>query len=145
MEIKNWKLKEVINQLEIISENSPKFIDNKLRELGISKADNLNINREETYIDWRKMTHHKFFFDYENNKNDVAKAFKNSPLFKSKNVIITYGWNEPVVKIKTDLFIKDWEDFFQSTKYQTCIFSEDYSLVMEVSRDYYLHSNFKIQ
>lgn len=146
MEIKNWKLKKIIDEIVIISNDSLGFKTRALEELAIPITDNLTgLDRNETIIDWHKISaYYSFFFDTTSMEKKLRDYFINSQLFNTKNVIITYHINEPVIKIPTKLFIEDWEDFFQSTKYETLIFSEDYSLIIEISRDYFLHSNFEI-
>lgn len=144
--IKNWKLKELKDYIEIIAIDSVNERDSILERLKLPLSEYLTgMNRSETLIDWRKMNDsHRFYFDYENSEKEIIKWLNKSKISKSKKVIITYGWNEPMIKISTKLFIQEWEDLFQSVKYETIIFSEDYNQIIEVSRDYYLHSNFKI-
>lgn len=83
-------------------------------------------------------------FDYENIELEMAGKLRQSLLTQCEFVIITYGWEEPVIKLKTDIFIKNWDEIFSSTKYESIITSVDYRLIMEVTRDFILHSNFKI-
>jgi hypothetical protein len=146
-ELRNWKLKEVAKHIEIVASDSIERRNELLDELNLPRPDNITgMNRVETNIDWPKMPeYHKFFFDKEGWEEPIKLWFEKSSLISTSNLVITYGWKEPMIKIPTKIFIKDWEDFFQSTKYETIIFSEDYKLIMEVSRDYYLHSNFPIQ
>lgn len=145
-DIKNWKLVEVIDDIVIIDEVSQDYVKRVLDELKVPTTNHVSTNRKFTEIDWRKMgDYFKFFFDNEGEEKLNEKAFRNSILSKKKNLIITYGWNEPPIKISTQKFIEDWEDFIISVKYETIIFSDDFELIMEVSRDYNLHSNFKIR
>lgn len=145
-DIKNWKLTEVIDDIELINETSQDYLERILRDLKIPTTNHTSTNREFTEIDWQKMdSYFRFFFEKEGEEKINEEAFKNSALSKKENVIITYGWNEPPVKISTKNFIEDWEGFIRSTIWETIIFSEDLELVMEVSRDYHLHSNFKIR
>jgi len=145
-EIKNWKLREVIGDVEIIAEDSIERRNELLEKLKLPKPDTfIGLNRAETNIDWLKMPqYYKFFFDKEGWEQRIKEWFEQSRLSETEKIIITYGWKEPMIKLPTKIFFEDWEGFFQSTKYETVIFNEDYSLVMEVSRDYYLHSNFEI-
>lgn len=145
-EIKNWKLKELSDSVDVIENDSIEFIEKTLEKLQIPKKYNQYLNRAETYIDWDSIPkHYTFFFDYEGWEERVKIWLENSLIGKQPKLIITYGNSEPVVKIPTSFFLEDWEGFFASTKWQTLIFSEDFKLIMEVSRDYYLHSNFIIK
>jgi len=144
--IKNWKLREIIKDVEIIAEDSIEERNELLVELNLPEpATFTGLNREETNIDWSKMpSYYKFFFDKKGWEEKIEKWLEQSVLTKSDRIIITYGWKEPMVSIPTKLFIADWEGFIKSTLWETIIFSTDYKLIMEVSRDYYLHSNFEI-
>lgn len=146
MELTNWKLKKIENQIEIVAEDSAEYLNEILTSLELPQPDTLTgMNRAETCIDWKEMPeYHKFFFDLEGWEPRIQQYFKKS-LAQINKLIIIYGWKEPTIKVSTDLFIEDWEGFFQSTKYETIIFSEDFKFIMEVSRDYYLHSNFIIK
>lgn len=144
--LKNWKLKEVEEHVEVVATDSIQRRNELLVELGLPHSHDLTgLDRSETTIDWRRMPkHYQFFFDRHGWNEIVARRLKQSSLQGYSKVIVTYGWKEPMVRIPTEIFIEGWEDFFQSTKYETIVFSEDYRLIMEVSRDYMLHSNFMI-
>ena len=44
------------------------------------------------------------------------EAIRSSELSQKDNIIITYGWNEPTIKISTQKFIDDYNDFIASTQ-----------------------------
>ncbi|MBS1613344.1 MAG: hypothetical protein JST49_11030 [Bacteroidetes bacterium] len=148
MEIKNWKLVEVIDKLEVLSYDSLSYRDELLKKLDIPLSNSLTgMNRAETTIDWTKMpNYYKSFFDYVGWEEKVSSWFLQSQLGKVQNLVIPYyaGGNGPTVKIPTEIFISDWEGFMRSAFWETIIFSEDNSLIMEITRDYHVHSNFKI-
>ena len=145
-ELKNWKLKEVLESIEVIEWGASSFIENKLLELGISPQYNDHFHRGETFVAWSKMPeYHKFFFDKEGWEDRIKRWFEKSKLGEVKHVIITYLQEEVVIKVPTDIFFADWEGFVRSTLYNGLFLSGDYKLIMEVSRDYFLHSNFKIE
>ncbi len=145
-DITNWKLKEVVEKLEIIHPISQNYKNELLENLKLPMGTFEKINRSNSEIDWSLMEdHYTFFFDYQGDENMIKKSLMNSELSKYESLIIFYGWNEPTIKIPTSLFIDDWEGFLRSTKYQTLIFSEDYKFVLEVTRDYQMHSNFIIR
>lgn len=143
--IKNWKLKEIAEEVLIVENNSISFIEKTLNKLKIEQSFSEYFHNEESYINWEKMQYHyKFFFDIEGWEEKIKRLLEESQLKNSLKLIITYGVNEPAVKIPTKVFFEDWEGFFASTQWQTLIFSEDFNLIMEVTRDYYIHSNFRI-
>lgn len=144
-EIKNWKLKEVANYVEIVASDSIQYRDELLAILQLPQT-GAGMYKSDTCIDWMGMSeYYKFFFDIEGWEERIKGYFERSALSKTEKLIVTYGWKEPMVKIPTQLFLDDWGGFIASTVWETIIFSEDYRLIMEVSRDYYLHSNFKIK
>lgn len=144
-DIKNWKLLEVLSEIIIVKDDSSDYFDFLVDELDIPMANHSTINREFTNINWLKMSpYFKFYLDDDTHENNEI-AFNKSKLSKKENLLILYGSKQPAILIPTKLFIRDWEDFIASTQWETIIFSEDFELVMEVSRDYYLHSNFKIK
>lgn len=144
-QIRNWKLKEILNDFELVQMKASEFIESKLNELKFPIKYNEVMNRSETFVDWDRFSNHfTFFFDFENMESDVKKKLESSSLKTYKNVILTYLQEDVVVKVPFSIFLDDWDGFFSSMFHNGMIFSEDYKLVMEVSRDYYLHSNFKI-
>jgi hypothetical protein len=144
--ITNWKLREVIQDVEIVDNDSLEYEQSLLEKLLLPKSiDYTGIIRSETIINWTKMSkHYSFFFDLEGWENLIQKAFMTSNLNKVNRLIINYGWEEPAVKIPTELFFEDWEGFIRSMHYEGLMFSDDFNLIMEISKDYYLHSNFFI-
>ncbi|TCI85060.1 hypothetical protein [Tenacibaculum sp. M341] len=145
-DINNWKLLEVIDEILIVDEKSQNYIKDVFDEINIPKTSFEDGNRVKTQINWVKIpTYNKFFFDNEGDEKENEIALRNSKLSNKENLIITYGWNEPAIKISTQKFIDEWEDFIASTHWETIIFSEDLELIIEVSRDYFMHSNFLIK
>ena len=144
--IKNWKLLEVVDRIEIIHVNSIQFRDFILRQQNIPIQENVSgLNREETTINWHEVKcHHKFFFDNPMDEDFIRTRLSNSELRNYKFVTIIYGYGEPAVKVLVVDFIDDWEGFVRSTQWETIIFTDDFKLIMEISRDYFMHSNFKI-
>ncbi|MGQ2985566.1 hypothetical protein [Flavobacterium sp.] len=145
MQITNWKLLELEGLFEIISEDSVSYIENFLENNNIPLYNGIGGTRSESRIGWDLMSpKYEFCFDYDNIESKVTNKLKMSQLTQHEFVIVTYGWKEPIIKLKTDIFIENWSDIFSSTKYESIITSFDCKLIMEVTRDYILHSNFKI-
>jgi len=145
-EITNWKLREVINDVTIVDTNSSIFKHNILEKLQLPIGQGFKCGPSVTDINWENMSnHYSFYFDKIGWENKIKNAFEQSLLIRAQNLIITYGFSEPTILIPVKVFLDDWDGFFASVRYAALIFSEDYKLIMEVSRDYYLHSNFYIQ
>lgn len=145
-EITNWKLREIIDYVKIVDNDSTDFKQSIIEKFHFPISSELTISTiSQSDLNWAKMNDHfNFFFDREGWEDKIKKAFESSQLRNYKRLIITYGWKEPTVSIPMEIFFENWEDFIASTQYETLMFSEDYKLVMEVSRDYHLHSNFFI-
>ena len=145
-DIKNWKLVEVISNIEIIADDSDAYFESLAKKLDIPLINHTSTDRENTQINWSKLIgYHRFFLDGEGEEEENKSAFRNSILSRKENLILLYGYKEPAVLVPTNIFIEDWEDFMASSQWEIIIFSEDLKLMMEVSRDYNLHSNFKIK
>ena len=144
MKIKNWKLNEIVGKFDILENNSPEYISHILMKLNVPVVDTYSPNRSQTEIDWLKMRNYYSFFTDDKNELLIKGFLKKSLLGQSRNVIITYGWEEPVIIIPIDLFLQDWEGFVRSKLWEGFIFSEDFELIIECTRDYYIHSNFEI-
>jgi hypothetical protein len=145
MEINNWKLKEILESIKIINKDSMEFIDETLFNLNLPVKHNEHMNTGETFINWNLMNkHHSFFFDYIGNEDEVKERIANSLLKEYNSIIVTYGHSEPTVEIDMRAFLNEWEEIFSSTLYNSLMFSPDYKLIMEITRDYHLHSNFLI-
>ncbi|WP_299676375.1 hypothetical protein [uncultured Dokdonia sp.] len=145
-DIKNWKLVEHIEDVDIIDSDSNSYFKSLAKKLDIPLTNFKDVNRENTNIDWQKMSNHfKFFFDNEGEENEIEIALKKSNLSQKKKIIILYGTKEAAITIPVSIFISEWEDFIASTQWETLIFSDDYELIIEISRDYFMHSNFKIK
>lgn len=144
--IRNWKLKQILDKIEVIHPHSIEFRNELVKEKKIPRNDNVSgLHRQETYLDWSKFNdYHSFCFDNESEEDIIRTNLVNSKLGEQMNIIMLYGWGEPVVKIPIALFIEDWEGFIRSALWETLIFSEDLELLMEVTRDYHIHSNFLI-
>src|SRR5690606_36888789 len=146
LEFKNWKLKQVKDVVEIIADDSIVYRDFILRELNLPVSNSESVDRSETSINWNLVpNYYKFYFDNENSEKQVENYLRNAELSESEYIIILYGWNEPVIKIPTKIFLSDCEGFIRSTFWETIIFSEKFDLIVEVSRDYFMHSNFIIK
>jgi hypothetical protein len=144
--INNWKLKELNGKYEIVSSDSIEYERFVFRNNGIPmQENNPEIIGNSTIIDWEKMQiHYCFNFDGIDDNEFIKHSLVNSKLREHKYIIIVYGHNQPAVKIHISDFFNDWEGFVRSTLWESTMFTEDYKLFIEITKDYYLHSNFKI-
>lgn len=144
--LNNWKLKELNGKYEIVSLDSIVYERFVFKKNGIPLKENKpDIIGNSTIIDWNKMQYHYcFYFDGLDDNELIRQSLINSRLSEYKHLIIIYGHNQPAVKIHLTDFINDWEGFVRSTLWESTMFTEDYKLYIEVTKNYNLHSNFKI-
>jgi hypothetical protein len=141
----NWKLKEAKNHISLFNEDAICFIDKKFEELNIKTTEHNHFFRGETIIDWKCISgYYKLFFDLEGEEEKIMNLLKKSKIGRSKNIYIAYLQDNIVVRTPFNVFVKDWEGFVRSTLYNGIIFSENFEFIIEITRDYYFHSNFGI-
>ncbi|MBK7341195.1 MAG: hypothetical protein IPQ10_09835 [Saprospiraceae bacterium] len=146
MQFKNWKLLEIQDNIIHIEYDAYQFKKALFKKLNILENNQFNyLDRRETEISWRSMDQY-FNFNFDNSILDdkLELMFKKSELKTTNEVLVFYNHENIAIEINTNLLISEWEDFFQSTKFNTIIINRKHHLIMEVSRDYILHSNFKI-
>lgn len=146
MIVNNWKVEELLRDysIEIISEPSQEFEDKVINDRKLPTIISHNISNNQTSIDWEKMDIHHSFSTDDFSEDFIIQSFQNSELAKYNYIIMPFGWNESVAKIPNKLFIQDPLEFFFSKRWEGFIYSDDFKLIMEISHDYYVHSNFKI-
>ncbi|MDR0940122.1 MAG: hypothetical protein LBN29_12405 [Mediterranea sp.] len=144
-QIKNWRIREIIQHVSIVSEDSTDYKYDMIEQLHLPLSTKEEYENMRTDIGWDRMPQH-FIFDTDiaGKENEISKAFMASALGHIEAVIVPCGWKKPAVKIPTKLFIEDWEGLFSSIGWESVMFSDDFTLIMEISNKYYLHSNFFI-
>lgn len=99
-------------------------------------------------VDWNTIKpHYQFFFDYENNEQEITTWLQNSKLVTSEYLYTWLDWNDPIIKIKTIEFIRNWEAFYIASVEGMVVITIDGSKYLEFTDDwkYKLHSNFEIK
>ena len=79
---------------------------------------------------------------------EIEKWLKRSEIIKYTFLLTWLDWNDPVVRIATNDFINNWEDFYHAGGGEGLILlTEDGKLFLEFTDDwkYHLHSNFEIK
>ena len=144
--INNWKLKESIQKIEIVSYEGLQKLQMLLSDRNIQLSNDFNpIIRGSTLLDWSKIEdYHYFSFDDTSIEETLKKMFSESKLQIAEYLILIYYHDKLAVKIYTDDFINEWVDFLRSVYYETVIFLDKIDYFMEVTRDYKIHSNFRI-
>lgn len=121
---------------------------NLLKELGI-KTNGKNKNDDNSTINWSMTENHfQFFFDYENNEEEIKMWLKKSPLTEYKTLLTWLSWEDPIIRVKTADFIENWEEFNIAGGWEGIILTtEDGKYFLEFTDDwkYNLNSNFEIK
>jgi hypothetical protein len=144
-QIKNWRLREIIQYVSIVSEDSTEYKYSIIDKLHLPLSTKEEYSSLHTDIGWNHLPKHfQFNTDIIGIEEDIREALMYSRLGEMRSVIVTCGWKEPAVMIPVDLFAEDWEGLFCSIGWASVMFSDDFSLIMEISNKYCLHSNFFI-
>jgi len=118
-----------------------------LTKLGISNSGE-NWDEDHSSVDWNKAEkHYQFFFDYVNNEAEIREWLNKSELSKSEFLFTWLDWNDPIIKIRTSDFIKNWEEFYTASVEGTIFTTIDGKYYLEFTDDwkYHLNSNFEIK
>ena len=121
--------------------------DKFLTGLGIkNKGDSWDI--DHSTIDWNKTdNHHQFFFDYADNELEIIDWLNKSDLLNYEFLYTWLDWNDPIIKVKTADFIKNWEWFYIASVEGMILTSVDGKKYIEFTDDWkhHLNSNFEIK
>ncbi len=143
--LQNWKLKEVWEHVEIVADDGTQYRNDLLEKLELPLKMLCGLDRAETTIDWKRMpVYHKFYMDWMGTEEKIKEAFTQSELGKVDKFIMAFNSPMPAVKVPVALFLDDWEGFWSAACWEGFMFSEDFQLIIEATRDYHLHSNFYI-
>lgn len=143
-QIKNHFLKPYVNNIEVLSVDYPNYFYTILNNNGII------INKEKqisTLIDWENISNSNFFFfDYEGSEIEISQLLRKSFIKTTSFLIIEFGYDIPVLKVDTNVFIDNWNDFVAASGYMgITIISNDSKFIMEFTDGGLLYSNFKIR
>jgi len=119
-----------------------------LEQLGIATGGN-SWNDDHSTINWDlSEKHFQFFFDYENNEEQIKNWLKKSPISEYDTLLTWLSWKDPIIRIKTTEFIENWEEFNIARAWQGIIVTtEDGKFYLEFTDDwkFHLNSNFEIK
>lgn len=114
------------------------------------KSNGTKINGiSDTLLDWENISP-CFSFSYNDfsvNTVDIEKKLLSSKLSLSESLYFDLGFDEKIVKINTNLFIKNWEYIvYYGGSMGRLVTTEDFSCILEFTDDsnYMCYSNFKI-
>lgn len=118
-----------------------------LTKLGINNSGE-NWNEDHSTVDWNRAENHfQFFFDYVDNETEISTWLDKSELSKSEFLYTWLDWNDPIIKIRTLDFIKNWEEFYIASVEGFILTTLDGTKYLEFTDDwkYHLNSNFEIK
>lgn len=140
--------KEFGSSIIPISTDFPDNLNNLLDRVGIKLCNSrVELGNKPSWIEWNDYpNHYSFFYDFEENEEVVKKYLQNSELMNYENVIMDFGYQNPLSKIPIEIFINYWYEFVILAGYESVVVTEDGKLFMEfIRRSYYLKSNFQIK
>lgn len=142
----NWKIEQLLHfhPIEIIPIASQDFDTKKIKSLNLPIRKNNLLSIHGTLVEWNKVKNYYNFFLDDFSDELIIENFKKSCLADYNNLIISFGWNETVAKIPSELFLDDPLEYFATQFHCGFIYSSDFKLIIEISEDYYVHSNFEI-
>ncbi len=103
---------------------------------------------DHSTIDWNKIeNHHQFFFDYENNEFEITELLRKSELSNYEFLYTWLDWDDPIIKIKTNDFIENWEEIYIASVEVMVLATQDGTKFLEFTDDwkYHINSNFEIK
>ncbi|MGJ8734597.1 MAG: hypothetical protein ACSHW4_15685 [Cellulophaga sp.] len=118
-----------------------------LTKLGINNSRE-NWTDDHSTVDWNKVEKHfQFFFDYADNETEIRNWLNKSELSKSEFSYTWLDWNDPIIKVRTSDFIKNWEEFYVASVEGFILATLDGTKYLEFTDDwkYHLNSNFEIK
>lgn len=141
----HWLLTKFKDKIEILPHKYPEYVEEFCREKQILMNNTPSIRR---MLSWDDISE-KYSISYDNIKIEehIGGFLIKSKITNSKYLIIDMGFNLPILKVPTDLFIDNCFDFAWANGFLgTTIFSEDGKFFMEFTdnSDSLLYSNFLI-
>lgn len=142
----NWKIQELLQSypIEIIPVASQEFDIDTIKSLNLPQKRDHLLSLDRTLVEWNKVQDYYRFLPDKFSEDLVIEQFRKSSLANYDNVIMSFAWDESVAKIPSHLFLEDPLEFFMIQLYCGFIYSDDFKFLVEVSEDYYIHSNFEI-
>lgn len=142
--INNGFIKPYAEHIKIMSDGYPKYF------YAILDSFQIPVNRnedDETVINWNLIKDkNTIFYNYEECESDITKRLFNSPIAKDNEVVIEFGFDEPVIKVKTKIFIENWYDFLGASGYIgiTIVGSTGEYFIEFTNKEHFLLSNFHL-
>jgi len=142
--INNAFLKSIANELELQEDDFTTIMEKMNPKFQIP----INIDpNEHSIMKWSISEHFQIRYDYEGCEKDFTARLFSSELNATKEVYVEFGYDTPVVKVATSVFINNWYSFIGASGYLgATIVDVEGNLVLEFSDDNetMLRSNFKI-
>lgn len=144
--INNWCFKKYREFITVLNESYPKYYYSLLIENGFKINDEKDAR---TVVDWKKIDKKfSFFYNYEGCEEGVSTHLRKSAIVAEEFLIIEFGYNLPIIKLETNVFIENWYDFVKANGFMgITIISKSGSFVMEFTddADFLLNSNFPVK
>jgi hypothetical protein len=143
-ELNNGNINAFKNDINVLSNDQQRYIFSLLQKFSIP------INKIDTsneLIDWNSIKEsYSFFFDYVGCEEEISSMLFSSQLSEEKSLIIEMGYDDPIIEVKTETFIKNWYNFFAASGFMgISVYGTSEKNFMEFTdRNFLLYSNFII-
>jgi hypothetical protein len=144
-ELQNWYLKEIRGRIRVTDIAFPSAWTQLLKSLQVPVIEGQG---EKRIIDWAKVpSRYETHYNLVGNESLITTGLSISPLAGHSELLMDYGYQDPVIGVSVDFFIEHWFKLIAATNFMgTVVITQDGSLFMEFTDDAesLLISNFSI-
>jgi len=144
-ELQNWYLKEIRDRIRVTDITFPSGWTQLLKSLQVPVIEG---QRGRRIIDWTKVqSRYETHYNLVSNESLITAGLSSSPLTGHLELLMDYGYQDPVIGVPVDFFIENWFKLIAATNFMgTVVITQDGSLFMEFTDDAesLLISNFPI-
>ncbi len=144
----SWYYKKHQQEITVLEfgKNASDFWKHISNKTGFQLSDEKNI--DELIFDWNNiLPHYNIPFDYVGCEKEIERLLLESILSQHEYVLFDIEYSDPIFKVKTEYFIKNWDDFISANHGMgSVVCSENFDLLLEFTNDhsYLIYSNFSI-
>lgn len=143
--LRNWYLQKIRDQIRVTDIEFPSGWMRFLASLGLPLTEGTS---EKRLIDWKKVRpRFKTRYDLVSRERLITDGLSMSALAKHSEVLMDYGYNDPVISVPVRFFVINWFQLVAATHFMgTIVVTPDGALFMEFTDDaeFLLISNFRI-
>lgn len=143
--LRNWYLQEIRDQIRVTDIEFPSGWIRFLKSLGLPLIEGTSAKR---LIDWKKVRpRFETRYDLVSHERLITDGLSMSALTTHSEVLMDYGYHDPVISVPVRFFIVNWFKLVAATHFMgAVVVTPDGTLFMEFTDDaeFLLMSNFRI-